>query len=202
MTSVGGIDVSRETFEKLEAFGALVEKWTPKINLISKSSIPEIWERHITDSVQLFLMAPPHGRWVDLGSGGGFPGIVISILSAEKDFSHNVILVESDQRKCAFLRTAIRELGLLSEVISERIEDIPNLQADIISARALVDLDMLLEYADMHLKPNGVALFPKGERWKSEHENAQNRWSYSCEPIRSITNPSAAVLKIKDISRV
>lgn len=202
MTAVGGVNVSRETFEKLEIFAALVEKWTSKINLISRPSVSDLWDRHIVDSVQLFTLAPPQGRWVDLGSGGGFPGIVISILSAEKGAGHGVTLVESDQRKAVFLRTAIREIGLSSVVISDRVENIPNLQADIISARALADLSTLLSYADMHLKPDGVALFPKGEKWKSEQADAQNQWSYSCEPIRSATNPSAAVLKIKDISRV
>jgi len=202
MRSVGGANVSRETFERLEAFGALVEKWTAKINLISKPSVPELWERHIIDSIQLYTLAPPQGRWVDLGSGGGFPGIVISILTSEKGEGHHVTLVESDQRKAVFLRTAIRELDLSSEVICDRIESISSLHADIISARALADLTSLLGYADMHLKPDGLAVFPKGENWKSEHEDAQSQWSYACEPIKSATNPSAAVLKIKDISRV
>ncbi|MGJ8615936.1 MAG: 16S rRNA (guanine(527)-N(7))-methyltransferase RsmG [Sulfitobacter sp.] len=202
MSAVGEVDVSRETFEKLEAFGALVEKWTTKINLISKPSVPELWERHIVDSVQLFTLAPPKGHWVDMGSGGGFPGIVISILTAGKCEGHHVTLVESDQRKTVFLRTAIRELDLSSAVICDRIENIPNLHADIISARALADLTSLLGYADMHLKPEGLAVFPKGENWKTEHEHAQCQWSYACEPIKSATNPSAAVLKIKDIARV
>jgi 16S rRNA (guanine527-N7)-methyltransferase len=202
MTVVGGVNVSRETFEKLEAFVRLVEKWTPKINLISRSSIPHIWERHIVDSVQLFEMAPKKARWVDIGSGGGFPGIVISILMAEHGVNHGVTLVESDQRKCAFLRTAVRELRLPADVISDRIESVLPLDADVISARALADLSSLLELADTHLKVGGVALFPKGENWQKEHEEAQRVWSYACEPIRSATNPVAAVLKIKDIARV
>ena len=202
MTIVGGVDVSRETFEKLEAFAALVEKWTPKINLISRPSVANLWERHIVDSVQLFKLAPEQGRWVDIGSGGGFPGVVIAILSAEQNANPRVTMVESDHRKCAFLRTAVRELGLSSVVISDRVENIPHLRAKIISARALADLNTLLGFANLHLAPDGVALFPKGERWRKEHEDAQRLWSYSCEPIKSGTNPSAAVLKIKDIARV
>ena len=202
MTTVGGLDVSRETFAKLESFARLVEKWTPKINLVSKPSVPNLWERHIVDSVQLFTMAPKTGSWVDIGSGGGFPGIVISILSSEQGDSHNLTLIESDHRKGAFLRTAIRELGLKATVISDRIENVPSLEADIVSARALADLTTLLGYADTHLKSDGTALFPKGESWRKEHEDAQGVWSYECEPIKSLTNPSAAVLKIKEIARV
>ena len=202
MTTVGGLDVSRETFAKLESFARLVEKWTPKINLVSKPSVPNLWERHIVDSVQLFTMAPETGSWVDIGSGGGFPGIVISILSSEQGDSHTLTLIESDHRKGAFLRTAIRELGLKATVISDRIENVPSLEADIVSARALADLTTLLGYADMHLKSDGTALFPKGESWRKEHEDAQGVWSYESEPIKSLTNPSAAVLKIKEIARV
>jgi 16S rRNA (guanine527-N7)-methyltransferase len=202
MIKVAGIDVSRETFDRLESFADLVRKWTPKINLISKSSIDTLWDRHIVDSVQLFQMADAQGRWVDMGSGGGFPGIVIAILRAENGTDDQVTLIESDQRKCAFLRTAIRELGLKSKVLSERIENIPPLKTDILSARALADLTKLLGFAELHLKRDGVALFPKGSNWRAEHEDAQRMWSYSCEDISSTTNASAAILKIKDIIRV
>ncbi len=202
MTEVGGVDVSRETFEKLEAFAALVKKWTPKINLISKSSLPDLWDRHIVDSVQLYQMVPHDGKWVDIGSGGGFPGIIIAILREMAGVSGGVTLVESDQRKCAFLRTAIRELDLNANVISERIEDIPPLNADIISARALANINTLLGFAERHLKPEGIAIFPKGETWRKEHEDALHLWSYSYEAISSTTNPAAAILKIKDITRV
>ncbi len=202
MIEIGGGNVSRETYEKLQEFTRLVEKWNPKINLISKSTVPDIWERHILDSIQLFSVAPTSGKWVDLGSGGGFPGIVVAILTLGGKTNHEVILVESDQRKSVFLRTAIRELGLNAKVISDRVEQIKSLNADIISARALSDLSSLLEYTQIHLKVDGIALFPKGARWEEEHSDAQLIWSYSCEPIKSTTNPLAAVLKIKDIARV
>lgn len=202
MITIGGVDVSRETLKKLELFASLVEKWTPKINLISKSSVPDIWDRHITDSTQLFGLTTGEGLWVDLGSGGGFPGIIVAILATQEASKWRIMLVESDQRKSAFLRTAIRELGLTATVISERIESIDPLCADVISARALGDLSTLIGFAEMHLKPDGTALFPKGQSWQKEHDDAQRQWSYTCEPIRSETNPSAAVLKIKDITRV
>ena len=202
MIEISGVDVSRETFEKLEKFGELVEKWNPKINLISKSSVGSLWDRHILDSVQLFEMANSEGSWVDIGSGGGFPGIVIAILRAEQRSDDQVTLVESDQRKCAFLRTAVREFGLKSKVISDRIENIPGLNADVLSARALADLSKLLEFSEMHLHANGTALFPKGANWRIEQEDAQRMWSYSLEAITSATNSAAAILKIKDITRV
>lgn len=202
MTAIGGVDVSRETLAKLESFVDLVEKWSPKINLISKPSVRQIWDRHIADSAQLFGLTEKQGLWVDLGSGGGFPGIVIAILATQEEAKWRVTLVESDQRKSAFLRTAIRELDLNANAISERIEDIEPLGADVISARALAELSTLIGFADRHLKVDGTALFPKGQSWQKEHDDAQRQWSYTCEPIRSETNASAAVLKIKDIASV
>lgn len=196
------LDVSRETLERLEGFVALVEKWTAKINLISKRSIHDIWSRHIVDSAQIFELAPERGKWVDLGSGGGFPGVVAAILSEDRQSDHKFVLVESDQRKAVFLRTAIRELAIGAVVKSNRIEKIEPLEADIVSARALADLDGLLYFATRHLRPSGVALFPKGAQWQKEDEEARLRWSYDCDPTTSRTNPAAAVLKIKDIKRV
>lgn len=196
------LDVSRETLEMLSAFVALVEKWTTKINLISRNSIQDIWTRHIADSAQLYDLAPSSGRWVDLGSGGGFPGIVAAILSKCDKRDHHFTLVESDTRKAVFLRTAIRELNLVAVVSSDRIEETVPLSADILSARALADLDVLLLYAARHLNKDGVALFSKGAQWQKEDYAARIRWSYDCDPITSKTNPAAAVLKIKDIARV
>ena len=194
--------VSRETSDKLAQFAQLVEKWTAKINLISKPSIPHIWDRHIRDSVQLYQHAPIGNHWVDLGSGGGFPAIVLALMSQQDGRQTKFTLVESDQRKCVFLRTAIRELGLDASVINDRIEKIAPLNADILSARALANLKMLVGFANLHLAEDGVALFPKGSNWEAEDVNAREVWQYNCDPIRSETDPSAAVLRIKEISHV
>ncbi len=202
MTRIGGLNVSRETFERLNAFTGLVKKWNPKINLVSKSDAADLWDRHIIDSAQIFEHAGEGQLWADLGSGGGFPGVVAAILSAEFHPKRKFMLVESDQRKAVFLRTAARELELNISVMSQRIEKVGPLNADILSARALADLSVLLSYAERHLSPNGVALFPKGERWKEEHAKAEHHWSYTCEAIRSTTSAAAAVLKIQDIVRV
>ncbi|HAC50579.1 16S rRNA (guanine(527)-N(7))-methyltransferase RsmG [Sulfitobacter sp. HI0082] len=201
MTIKYDLNVSRETFSKLEAFADLVRKWNPKINLVSKNSLDDLWQRHILDSVQVFELAEGEGHWVDLGSGGGFPGIVVAILNQEAQ-TFQVTMVESDQRKCAFLRTAIRELSLTALVKTERIEQLDGLEADILSARALADLTQLLDFTELHLNPDGIVLFPKGQNWQSEDSDAKKVWTYALEAIESKTNPAAAILKIKDIARV
>jgi 16S rRNA (guanine527-N7)-methyltransferase len=201
MSDLGALNVSRETLDKLSGFAELVRKWNPKINLVSKSSLEDLWKRHIVDSAQLFDLAEGEGRWIDLGSGGGFPGIVAAVLNQEKK-RFQITLIESDQRKCAFLRTAIRELELSATVKNERIEILETQEADVLSARALTDLKNLLGFCEMHLKSSGVALFPKGKSWKEEDEAARQMWSYECDAITSKTDPDAAILRIKEITRV
>jgi 16S rRNA (guanine527-N7)-methyltransferase len=198
MITIAGRDVSRETYDKLRAFEDLVLKWTQRINLVSRSDIDTIWERHIVDSVQVFNLAPDTGDWLDIGSGGGFPGIIVAILSDGRDLT----LMESDQRKCTFLRTAIRELDLTARVLTERIEEAPPQGVDVLSARALTDLSGLLAFAERHLTPGGIGLFPKGQRWQEEVAKAQEKWGFQYEAIPSITNQAASVLKIKEIARV
>ena len=195
-------DVSRETFERLEAYVALIEKWNPKINLVSKSSLPEIWDRHIWDSAQIFDIAVEGSVWADFGSGGGLPGIVLAIFSKELRPDMQFYLVESDQRKCAFLRNVVREIGLNVKVHAERIEVLDPIGASVISARALTDLNGLLEFVERHSAKNGVAILPKGETWEKEILQAQENWSFEYEEITSKTNNDAAILKIKDFARV
>lgn len=202
MTSLDGLNVSRETTDLLTQFSELVERWTVRINLISKASVDGIWERHVADSAQLFELAPEFEHWVDLGSGGGFPGIVIAIIAKEARPEARITLVESDLRKATFLRTAIRELGLNAKVIADRIEELPPLGADVLSARALADLTSLLKFTDLHLAKSGTAIFPKGLNWRKEDEAARQLWSYSLDPVKSKTSAEAAILLIKDVSRV
>jgi 16S rRNA (guanine527-N7)-methyltransferase len=195
-------NVSRETLARLRMFEALVKKWTKKINLVSKSDAEKIWERHIVDSIQIYDLAPKEGIWLDIGSGGGFPGIVAAVMAKEASPERAFILVDSDQRKCAFLRTAARELELNVKVITDRVEKIEPLNATVMSARALGDLNSLLGYVERHLEVGGSALFPKGVSWKSEHSAAQQYWSYEIEAIKSETNSDATILKIKELTRV
>ncbi len=198
-----GQNVSRETADALRAFVDLVLHWTPRINLISASSVAEVWNRHIVDSAQLFPLAPQNlNLWADLGSGGGFPGVVMAILAKEHRPEANFILVESDQRKATFLRTASRTFGLRLTVLTDRIESLAPLGADVLSARALAPLDILLGYAALHLLPSGIALFPKGQTASEEIAVAQRNWSFQLSQSRSITNPNAAILRVESIARV
>lgn len=203
LVTAEALNVSRETFERLKTFESVLLKWNPRINLVSRASLDHLWQRHIVDSIQVFNCADDIGRsWVDIGSGGGFPGVIAAILAAEQSPETRFTLIESDQRKSAFLRTAARECGVSLTVRSERIEQAPKMQADILSARALADLDVLLEFAERHLAEDGLALFPKGASWQKEVDNATQRWRFDLEPITSLTEPEAVILKIKGVARV
>jgi 16S rRNA (guanine527-N7)-methyltransferase len=198
------VNVSRETFDRLTVLTALLEKWNPAINLVAKSTLPAAWTRHVVDSAQLYRLAPPHiSHWADLGSGGGFPGLVITILSAELDPLRRMTLVESDQRKATFLRQAVRELGLTqATVLSDRIESVPRLAADVLSARALSALPQLCDFAQRHLAPTGLALFPKGAQHREEIAQAEQGWCFDLSIFPSDTDPSAVVLAMKAIQHV
>jgi 16S rRNA (guanine527-N7)-methyltransferase len=170
--------VSRETVEALEEFANLVLQWTARINLISPSTTPDIWGRHILDSAQLFQLAAPGASWVDLGTGGGFPGVVLAILAKEIDPNRRFQFVESDQRKSAFLRKACQHLGLPAICHASRAEAIGPLAAETITARALAPLVDLLSLVERHLAPGGRAILPKGAKAMDEIELARKRWSF------------------------
>ncbi|RLK03657.1 16S rRNA (guanine(527)-N(7))-methyltransferase RsmG [Ruegeria conchae] len=195
------LNVSRETFERLAIYVALLERWNPRINLVSRNSLKDIWVRHIQDSVQVFRTSKPVDHWVDLGSGGGFPGMVCAIMAIESAPETRFTLVESDQRKSAFLRNVARECGANCTVLARRIEAIDPLGADILSARALADLTTLLSFCDRHLDENGVALLPKGATWKKELLDARKEWNFDADPIKSLTEPQSVILKIKGVAR-
>jgi len=190
------LNVSRETIEKLDHFVAEVLRWNPAINLVSKSSIADIWQRHALDSAQLFPLAESQGLWADFGAGGGFPGIVLAILGAPQ-----MILVESDQRKATFLRQMARQLSLPVTVIAKRIDTVEPLAAQTVSARALASLTDLLGHATPHLAPNGRAIFPKGRGYEEELQLAQADWVFDANRIPSRTDPEAAILMIENIRR-
>lgn len=204
MHGPAALDVSRETLDRLEIYVELLLKWSPRINLIAKSTMPEVWDRHIADSLQLLdITRGRSGHYADLGSGGGLPGLVVAIAHAEFDMDLNrITLVESDRRKATFLRTVLRETGVQASVIPERIEAIDPLGADILSARALASLDHLMGFCDRHLAKSGIAVFPKGINWQSELTEAQKTFSFSCEAHRSKTQEGAVILELGDMSRV
>lgn len=195
--------VSRETIQRLQVLEALTRKWTARINLVSRNSSDDIWARHILDSAQLFNLAPGSARsWLDLGSGGGYPGLVIAIIASERNPDLRVTLVESDLRKAAFLNTAIRELCLTARVLSERAETLAPQAAEVISARALAPLPRLLELAERHLAIGGMAIFPKGATWQKELNDALETWRFSVQKHLSTTDPGSVILTIGEIARV
>ena len=200
---LGDLNVSRETSDRLRLLADLLVKWNPKINLVSRSTLETLWTRHILDSAQIFSLIPhPVAHWVDIGSGGGFPGLVIAILAAESDSEQKTTLIESDQRKCAFLRTVLRETSVPATVISKRIEAAEPQRADVLSARALADLSQLCAFAERHLQPKGTALFPKGVTWQKELHKAEESWSFVYDVVTSKSEPEAVILKLGDIRRV
>lgn len=193
-------NVSRETVERLELFEELVARWTTKINLISKATSGDIWNRHIVDSAQLYHLATMRfTHWADFGSGGGFPAVVVAAMAAEFNPDARITMLESDQRKSVFLRTAVRELGLNAEVISKRIDEVSPLEADVISARALAPLSKLLLFADLHLSDGGICIFPKGRGAEDEIVDARQDWRFELRQTQSITDSSARILTIKEL---
>lgn len=195
------MNVSRETQDRLDVYLQLLKKWSPKINLVSSASLKDAGQRHFADSLQVASLCPPDAkRWVDLGSGGGFPGAVVAIVLSSQGL--DVALVESDQRKATFLRTVSRETKTKFTVIARRIEDIPPLEADVLSARALKDLTGLLGFAEYHMSQSGTALFQKGGTWQEEVSQAQKKWRFTCEAHTSLTQSDAAILQIGGLSRV
>jgi len=203
MSNSAALGVSRETSARLEVYVDLLKKWNPRINLVAKSTVSDVWRRHVADSAQLHELAPhPVDHWADLGSGGGFPGLVIAILAKEFDSPSNVTLVESDSRKCAFLRTVARETDLAVTVVNDRVENLPHLGCDVVTARALTDLSILLSYAHANLREGGMALFPKGVTWKKELAEAQQKWKFEHHEVKSVTEDGPVILRITGVSRV
>lgn len=197
------LDVSRETSDKLAAFCALVMRWTPAINLVSKSTGAQIWNRHLLDSAQIFSLLPSGAtHWADLGSGGGFPGLVISILAESQAPDLSVTLVESDRRKSVFLTEAARTLGLRTKVLTQRIEEIQPLNADVLSARALAPLTALCGFAARHLAESGTAIFQKGANHAEEVAEARKSWAFDLQTHPSKTDSTAVVLAMKAIRHV
>jgi 16S rRNA (guanine527-N7)-methyltransferase len=196
-------DVSRETMAKLEAYAELLKKWNPKINLVSRNTLDDLWTRHIVDSAQIYSLAPSNfSHWADIGSGGGFPGLVCALIASEKNPNAQFTLIESDARKSVFLRTVIRETDIEANVITERIEKAKPVGADLLTARALADLPTLLGFASRHLQESGIALFPKGVNWQKEVQEARKTWFFDCEHATSETESGAVILRIGGISRV
>jgi 16S rRNA (guanine527-N7)-methyltransferase len=189
--------VPRETVPRLEVLVDLIIHWNKKINLVSGGSIAAIWNRHILDSAQLWQLRRGSSKsWMDLGSGAGFPGLVVATIAAAERRELHVSLVESDQRKAVFLCTAARALGIHVTVHAERITDVAAPLTDIVSARALAPLADLVAYAKSRRSPDGIALFPKGQTVHKELADASLRWRFEHRLHPSLTDPRSAVVEI------
>lgn len=187
--------------ERLQAYADLMREWQPTINLVGPKTLDDLWRRHMLDSAQLFPLVPRGvGPLFDLGSGAGFPGLVLAIMGIR-----NVHLVESDQRKAEFLRTVARATSARAQIHVARAEDIArgafHQQAGTVTARAMAPLSRLLGYTAPLLKGRGVALFPKGARVEEELTEARRAWKMQVMRFPSRTDPSGTVLKIMGIRR-
>ncbi|MDQ0511176.1 16S rRNA (guanine(527)-N(7))-methyltransferase RsmG [Ancylobacter amanitiformis] len=191
--------VSRETEDRLAAIVALLEKWQRTINLVAPASLPRVWTRHVADSLQLVPLAGEARRWVDLGSGGGFPGLVVAAVLAERAGA-DVTLVESDTRKAAFLREAARIAELPVTVLPARIEQVAARIAagvEIVSARALAPLPRLLELAHPFLAQGAVGLFLKGQDVDNELTESAKSWRINSRIQESLTDRGGRILIVE-----
>ncbi len=195
------LDVSRETMERLATYEALLLKWQKSINLVSVGTLPELWRRHMLDSAQLVTLAPEGARcWADLGSGGGFPGLVIAILLAGRP-GLEMHLVESDQRKCIFMREVARATGAPATIHNKRIEAFAEGAGafDVVSARALAPLDRLLGWAAPLFGPGTTGLFLKGKGVEDELTLARKSWIFEADLHPSQSDPAGSVLVLRGL---
>lgn len=195
--------VSRETEERLAVLVAELERWQAAKNLVSTATLADVWTRHIADSLQLFALAPEARRWLDLGSGGGFPGIVIGICLAEAG-TGQIDLIESNSRKCAFLRHAARVTGARVRVHQSRIEDAVGQftgKVDVVTARALAALPQLLDWCEDLLRTGSLGLFPKGQHLDAELTDSARYWKIQASTVSSVTDDAARILLVRSAER-
>ena len=195
--ALAGVDVSRETCAGLATLAAELRRWQAIKNLVGPRTLDEVWTRHIADSLQLLALAGTARTWLDLGSGAGFPGLVIAVAGRERGVT--VHLVESNARKCAFLRHVARLTGAAAEVHEGRIERVvPGFfgRTDVVTARALAAMTDLLAWTDPLLKTGTVGLFPKGRDAGSELTEAEKTWRFDAEILPSRTDSQAQILRI------
>ena len=197
------LPVSRETVESLERYVALLRRWQPAQNLVSPTTLDAVWSRHVADCAQLVARFPDCRRWVDIGSGAGLPGMITAILLADEPGAR-VFCVESNQRKCAFLRAAIRETGAAAEVCEGRIESVLkqwNEPVEMISARALASLPRLLDLSEPLLARGVHAAFHKGEDFESELREATQSWVLDLVKHQSLVDPNSSIVEIRRAER-
>lgn len=195
---IGGFPLPPSTIQRLETFADLLALWNSRINLVSRRDLPHLWHRHIADSLQLIPLMPDSlSSAIDLGSGAGFPGLMLAI-ATNVPFT----LIEADQRKAAFLAEAARLTNAPHRVLNIQIERARLTPARLVTARALASLTALLTFAEPLLTPDGVCLFPKGKNLEPELTQAARQWHMRLERLPSRTDPEASVLRVSEIRRV
>ena len=197
---VKSLNVSRETLNGFYEYETLLSKWNEKINLVSKNTLVDIWERHFLDSGQIIINVEASGkRWVDVGSGAGFPGLVVALLLRDRKIDCDLVLVEKNPKKGFFLSEVIRKLKLSVEVVNDNIDTLEPLKADILTARAFSELNKLIEIAFRHRKKEGICLFLKGENYRIELDKTLNYWFFDYDIIDSLSSSSGKIIRVKKI---
>ncbi len=195
------ICVSRETCDLLQLYYDMLISWNKKINLVSRKSINTSWNRHFLDSAQLWLHLPHKAnKWLDFGSGGGFPGLVIAFISKELKPGLKIVLVEKNKKKALFLSEVVNKFGLNVEILSKKVETIKPQKADVITSRAFGKLDHLLKISFRHQNKDTTALFPKGKSFTEEIKNSKKDWQYELEKIKNIIDNNSFILKIRNLT--
>jgi 16S rRNA (guanine527-N7)-methyltransferase len=188
--------VSRETLARLKAYADVLADWNARHNLVAKSTLPDLWRRHFWDSAQLAPLIPPVARTLaDLGSGAGFPGLVLAAMRPDLA----VTLYEATIKKCAFLRLAAERMAVSVTIQNARLEDLPPSPFDVVTARALAPLSELLGYAQNFAGPNSVCLFLKGQNVGAELTQAHKCWNIKPSQVPSQTDPSAAIVVVREL---
>ena len=194
--------VSRETMELFQVYVDLLVYWQKKTNLVANSTLGEIWHRHICDSAQYKLIFPTKRKWLDIGSGAGFPGLVLAILGRDQPGFH-VQMVESNGKKAAFLRKIIRETAVPASVCVERIESVAKQfdQCEVVTARAVSSLNNLFNLTSGWLEKDAVGLFPKGREYLQELEECRGRWEFDLIKHNSQIEENSVVLEIRNLKK-
>jgi 16S rRNA (guanine527-N7)-methyltransferase len=191
-------NVPRGTIARLELYAALLADWQKRMNLVGPATLPDIWARHFADSAQLTRIIPANASWLDMGAGGGFPGLVLAAMNWGR-----FVLVESIAKKCRFLETVTQELALQDvTILNARVEQLPTLGVDVATARAAASLATLFDWGIRHVRPGGQFLFPKGRRWAEEVDAARTKFRFDLETFPSMTDPEARILVARNLKRL
>ncbi len=194
-------NVSRETFERLIAFEARFRRWNERINLVSASTLNDFWRRHVLDSAQLLRLAPAGtGNWIDLGSGGGFPGLIVAFLLKDG----RITMIESNRKKAGFLSAIAGEFNLPADILAVRIQDASRIieHAEVVSARALAELPDLLGLAAPWLTTGATGLFHKGRDYRDEIAKSARFWRFDLLEHVSVTDEEAVILQVNQLRRL